>query len=96
MGTEIKYPQRRESTIYVRSIKSRKYGDYFQLVESYRDAGTVKKRVLLHLGEHQSVEAALSAWPGEIAEHRQAGRDEQADKLQGKLDRLRELTKGEQ
>jgi hypothetical protein len=81
-------------TIYVRRIKSRKYGDYFQLVRSYRDEGTVKKEVLVHLGEYETPGAALDAWPGEINEHRKAGRDEQAEKVQRKLDRVRELTEG--
>lgn len=57
------------------------------------DEGKPRTEVLLHLGEHQSEEAALSAWPGEIEEHRHNGREEQADKLQTKLDRLRELTR---
>jgi hypothetical protein len=91
VGTENKYPQRRETAIYIRRIKSRKYGDYFQLVRSYRDEGTVKKEVLVHLGEYETPEAALAAWPGEIAEHRRYGRDEQAEKLLSKLDRLQEL-----
>jgi hypothetical protein len=78
--------------IYVRRIKSRKYGDYFQLVRSYRDEGTVMKEVLVHLGQYPTPEDALTAWPGEIAEHRKADRDEQAEKLQDKLDRLQELT----
>jgi hypothetical protein len=78
--------------IYVRRKRSRKYGDYFQLVRSYRDEGTVKQEVLVHLGQHETTEAALAAWPSEIAEHRRQGRDEQAEKLRGKLDRLRELT----
>jgi hypothetical protein len=93
VGTYFQYPQRKGGGIYVRSIKSRKYGDYFQLVESYRESGTVKKRVLVHLGQYETPEAALSAWPVEIAEHREAGRDEQAEKLQAKLDELRRLTR---
>jgi hypothetical protein len=48
--------------------------------------------VLVHLGEHETPEAALSAWPGEIAEHRRYGRDEQAERLEEKLGRLRKLT----
>jgi hypothetical protein len=60
------------------------------LVRSYRDEnGVVKKQVLVHFGEHESPEAALGAWPEEIAEHRRNGRDEQASKLQKKLERLR-------
>ena len=81
------------STIYIRSIKSRKYGDYFQLVRSYRDeSGVVKKEVLVHLGEHETPEAALASWTSVIEDHRQSGRTEQADKLEGKLKKLRELT----
>lgn len=45
----------------------------------------------MHLGEHPTPEDALAAWPNEIAEHRRYGRDTQAEKLQGKLDRLQEL-----
>jgi hypothetical protein len=48
--------------------------------------------VLVHLGEYETPEAALAAWPTEIDEPRRAGRDEQAKKLQRKLDRLQELT----
>jgi hypothetical protein len=51
--------------------------------------------VLVHLGEHATPEDALGAWPEEIAEHRTYGRDEQADKLEAKLETLRTLTKGE-
>jgi hypothetical protein len=80
--------------IYVRRIKSRKYGDYFQLVRSYRDEGTVKKEVLVHLGQYSTPEGALDAWPEEIDAHRRAGRDEQAERLQDKLVRLQELTEG--
>jgi hypothetical protein len=61
-------------------------------VRYYRnDEGKPRTEVLVHLGEHETSEAALAAWPGEIAEHRKYGRDEQAEKLQGKYERLREL-----
>jgi hypothetical protein len=49
--------------------------------------------VLVHLGEYETPEEALAAWPKEIVEHRSAGRDEQAEKLQDKLGKLRQLTK---
>ena len=45
----------------------------------------------MHLGEHETPKAALAAWPDQIAEHQRYGRDEQAEKLQEKLDRLQEL-----
>jgi hypothetical protein len=64
------------------------------LVRSYRnEEGKPTQEVLVHLGEHRTPEAALAAWPAEIEEHRRAGREEQAEKLQGKLERLKKLTK---
>jgi hypothetical protein len=64
-------------------------------VRYYRNEdGNPRTEVLVHLGEHETPEAALHAWPDEIAEHREAGREEQADKLQAKLDRVQELTAG--
>ena len=83
-----------ETAIYVRRIKSGEEGAYFQLVESYREEGTVKKRVLVHLGQHESVEEALNEWPQEIEFLRRFKRYGQANKLQAKLDRLQELTEG--
>jgi hypothetical protein len=47
-----------------------------------------RQKVLVHLGEHESPEAALAAWPEEINKPRRADRDEQAEKLQEKLERL--------
>ena len=52
-------------------------------------------KVDLHLGEYASAEEALSAWPGEIRRLDEIGRENKSEKLQGKLDRLRELTKGD-
>jgi hypothetical protein len=84
----------KRGTIYVRRIKSRKR-DYFQLVRSYRnEEGKPRQEVLVHLGEYPTPEDALRAWPEQIAQHRRAGRDDQAEKLQDKLDRLQELTEG--
>jgi hypothetical protein len=94
VGTETKSPQTKGARIYVRRIKSRKYGDYFQLVRSYREEGTGKKDVPVHLGEYETPEEALAAWSNKIAEHQSYGRDEQAMKLQHKLDRLQELMVG--
>jgi hypothetical protein len=67
------------------------YGTYYQAVRSYREKGKVKQQVI-HLGEHQTAEAALGAWPNEIQELERIGRPKQAEKLQDKLDRLQELT----
>jgi hypothetical protein len=76
-------------------MKSRGRGPYFQLVRSYRESGKVKQEVLVHLGEHETPEAALSAWPTEIAHLRRIGRDQQSDKLQANFEKLRALTEVE-
>jgi hypothetical protein len=85
------------ATIYIRAIKIEKdgeqYGTYYQAVRSYREKGKVKQEVI-HLGEYQTAEAALAAWPQEIKELRRIGRPRQARKLQDKLDRLQELREG--
>jgi hypothetical protein len=65
------------------------------LVRSYREEGKVKQEVLMHLGEHETPEAALAAWPSEIEHLRRIGRDEQADKLKGNLEKLKTLTEPE-
>ncbi len=49
-------------------------------------------KVDVHLGEHPAAEDALAAWPQEIDQLRQIGRESKAEKLQNKLDRLQELT----
>jgi hypothetical protein len=81
--------------IYVRRMRSRGRGPYFQLVRSYREGGKVKQEVLVHLGEHETPEVALAAWPSEIAHLRRIGRDQQADKLQANFEKLRALTEVE-
>ena len=67
-GYLISVPTTKGEPIYVRRTMSRKYGDYFQLVRSYRDEGTVKEEVLVHLGEYETPDAALATWPDEVAE----------------------------
>ncbi len=51
-------------------------------------------RVEVHLGEYASADEALSEWPREIARLREIGRENKAETLQGKLERLRELMSG--
>jgi hypothetical protein len=76
--------------IYVRKVTSRGGGPYFQLVRSYRnEEGQPRQEVLVHLGVHETPEAALSAWPKEVAHLRRIGRDRQADKLEANLKKLR-------
>ena len=76
-------------------MRSRERGPYFQLVRSYREGGKVKQEVLVHLGVHETPEAALSAWPTEITHLQRIGRDQQAGKLQANFEKLRALTEVE-
>lgn len=89
------YSNDKGSTIYVRRIKTRGTGPYFQLVSSRRVEGKPRTEVLVHLGEHPTPEAALDAWPSDVEHLRRIGRNDQAKKLEAKLDKLRELMKGE-
>jgi hypothetical protein len=74
---------------------SRGRGPYFQLVRSYREEGKVRQEVLVHLGRHEKPEDALAAWPSEAEHLRRIGREEQADKLEANLEKLRALTEAE-
>ena len=47
-------------------------------------------KVDVHLGEYASAEEALSAWPEEIRRLDEIGRENKAEKLRHKLERLRE------
>ena len=74
---------------------SRGRGPYFQLVRSYGEEGKVRQEVLVHLGRHEKPEDALAAWPSEAEHLRRIGREEQADKLEANLKKLRALTEAE-
>jgi hypothetical protein len=52
-------------------------------------------KVEVHLGEYPTAGEALAAWPEEIRRLRKIGRENKAEKLQNKLEKLRELTKGD-
>jgi len=88
----------RGDATYVRAVNierdGEQYGTYYQAVRSYREQGKVKQDVV-HLGEHQTAEEALTAWEQEIG-GLQTTRPKQARKLQAKLERLREWTEEEQ
>ena len=45
----------------------------------------------MHLGQHETPEAALATWPNEVKHLRRIGRDDRANKLEGKLNKLRAL-----
>jgi hypothetical protein len=84
-----------EAIAFVRAIKTKRngdeYGAYYQLVKSERENGQVRKKVVVHLGEHPTVAAALEAWPSEIERLSSIGRPNQADKLAVKLEKLHAL-----
>jgi hypothetical protein len=86
------------ATIYIRAVNierdGERYGTYYQAVRSYREQGKVKQDVV-HLGEHQTADEALTAWERELEELVRT-RPKQAQKLKAKLERLRELSRVEQ
>ena len=79
--------------MYIRTVNinrdGEQYGSYYQAVRSYREKGKVKQDVV-HLGEHATADEALTAWAEDVRQL-QAARPRKADKLQAKLDRLKEL-----
>jgi hypothetical protein len=82
--------------IYVRATKTKGRGPYFQLVRSYRNEdGQPRQEVLVHLGTHQRPEDALAAWPAEAKHLRAIGREEQAEKLEANLEKLKALMEAE-
>jgi hypothetical protein len=82
--------------IYVRKVKSRGSGPYFQLVRAFRnEEGQPRQEVLVHLGVHETPEAAMASWPDEVAHLRRIGRERQADRLEANLKKLRALTEAE-
>ena len=90
------YSNYKGGTIYVRRVKSRGRGPYFQLVRSYRnEEGKPRQEVMVHLGVHETPETALSSWPDEIAHLRHIGREVQADRLEANLTKLIALTEAE-
>ena len=75
---------------------SRGSGPYFQLVRSYRnEEGKPRQEVLVHLGIHETPDAAMASWPDEIAHLRRIGRETQADRLEANLKKLIALTEVE-
>lgn len=79
--------------MYIREVNierdGEKYGTYHQAVRSYREAGKVKQEVI-HLGEHATADEALTAWTNDVRQL-QTTRPRKAEKLQRKIERLREL-----
>jgi hypothetical protein len=71
-------------------------GPYFQLVRSFRnEEGQPRQEVLVHLGIHETPEAAMASWPNEIAHLRRIGREGQAARLEANLKKLKALKQAE-
>ena len=79
--------------MYIRTVNinrdGEQYGTYYQAVRSYREQGKVKQDVV-HLGEHATADEALTAWAEDVR-RLQTTRPRKAEKLQRKIERLREL-----
>jgi hypothetical protein len=78
----------------VRKVTSR--GTLSYQLGHYEMTGPTGKRrsvfkVDVHLGEHETVEAASLAWSDQIDHLRGIGRENKAENLEGKLDKLRSL-----
>ena len=52
-------------------------------------------KVDVHLGQYETVEEALTNWPEEVESLRRFKHNRQADKLEAKLNKLRELNRKE-
>jgi hypothetical protein len=46
-------------------------------------------KVLVHLGEHQTPEAAIAAWREDVERSRSVGRDKTAARIEGKIRTLK-------
>jgi hypothetical protein len=84
----------RDQTHIIRKSTSRgtpsyQFGHYEMSGESGKRRSVFN--VDVHLGVHTTAEDALTAWPLEIDQLRQIGRESKAEKLQRKLETLRGL-----
>lgn len=75
----------------IRKVVSRETPSY--QLGHYEMKGEAGKRrsvfkVDVHLGEHETAEAALALWPEEARKLRSIGRYNKAEKLEGKLEKL--------
>jgi len=66
-----------------------RYGTYYQAVRSYREQGKVKQEVV-HLGEHQTADDALTAWAEDVRQL-QTTRPRKAEKLRTKMNHLQAM-----
>jgi|ERR671913_69361 hypothetical protein len=83
--------------VRIRAVHRKRDGDllgpYYQIVDYKRDPITKRQRVNvhLHLGKHETPQAALEAWRREVKELESAHRPRAAKRLREKLERLEAL-----
>ena len=85
-----------EITHKIRKVTSRGTPSY--QLGHYEMTGSKGKRrsvfkVDVHLGEHATPEEAMEAWTKDVRRLRDIGRESKAEKLQDKLNRLRDLAR---
>lgn len=62
---------------YVRKKRVKGY-EYYQLVESYRENGKVRQRMLEHLGEYPTVQAAIEGYSRAVEHYREISYNNEA------------------
>jgi hypothetical protein len=77
--------------VYVRKKSKKDGNDYHQVIENRRVDGKPRQRVIMHLGNHATVEEALKGWPREVGNLRRGGYEDAAEGLKTKLERLRKM-----
>jgi hypothetical protein len=55
--------------MFIRKRRSSARADSYQMVETYRENGRVRQRVLANLGPHSTIEGALAAFTREAAQY---------------------------
>ena len=85
-------PNRKTRRVLSGGTPSHQYGYYQMRTQESTGKRRSYFKVLVNLDEHQTPEEALAAWPDEVERLRAVGRDKRADWLQGKLNKLQELT----
>ena len=83
MDTETRYKVRR---VVSRGTPSYQLGHYEMTGEP--GSRRSKFRVLVHLGEHATPEAALSAWREDVERARRVGREKKAARIEEKIRKL--------
>ncbi len=90
MTTEVRYKVRR---VVSKDTPSYQLGHYEMTGKPGARRSVFK--VLVHLGEHATPEAALAAWREDVERSRSAGRDKTAARIEEKIRKLEGAINGE-